>query len=75
MCAKIGDDTRINNFESQFKYYSLTWMFHSRNTNDKINKLHKMALMLVQDDYTSTFDELLEKNKSFIVHHCNTQTL
>ena len=46
------------------------WMFHSRNTNDKINKLHEMNLMLVNDDYTSTFDKLLEKK-----YHYNKQTL
>ena len=28
-------------FESQFKYCSLTWMFYSRQTNNKINHLHE----------------------------------
>ena len=27
--------------ESQFNYCPLTWMFHSRQLNSKINKLHK----------------------------------
>ena len=62
-------------FESQFKYCPLTWMFYSRTTNNKINKLHERTLTLVYDDYTSTFDELLEKDNSFTVHHYNIQTL
>ena len=31
-------------FESQFRYCSLTWMFHSRKSNNKINLLHERAL-------------------------------
>ena len=27
--------------ESQIKYYPLVWMFHGRQINDKINKLHR----------------------------------
>ena len=39
-------------------------MFRSRDTNYQIIKLHERAFRLVQDDYTSTFKELLEKHKS-----------
>ena len=62
-------------FESQFKYCSLVWMFHSRSLNSKINRLHKRALRLVYNDFASTFDELLEKYGSFTVHHSNIQVL
>ena len=34
---------------SQFNYAPLTWMFHSRTLNNKINKLHERALRLVYD--------------------------
>ena len=27
--------------ESQFKYCPIVWMFHSRHTNNKINRLHE----------------------------------
>ena len=62
-------------FDSQFKYCPLTCMFYSRTTSNKINKLHERALRLVYDDYGSTFEELLEKDNSFTVHHYNIQTL
>ena len=60
-------------FESWFKYCPLTWMFYSKTTNNKINKLHERTLRLVYDDYKSMFDEKLEKDNSFAVHHYNTQ--
>ena len=62
-------------FESQFKYCPLTWMFYSRITNNKINRLQERALRFVYDDYLSSFDELLELDNSFTVHHYNIQTL
>ena len=31
----------------QFNYCPLTWMFHSRQLNTKINKLHERALRIV----------------------------
>ena len=33
--------------ESQFNYCPLTWMFHSRQLNSKINKLHERALDVI----------------------------
>ena len=47
--------------ESQFKYCPLTWMFHRRKYNNKINRIHERALMIVYNDYTSSFEELLDK--------------
>jgi len=61
--------------ESQFKYCPLIWMFHSRYSNNKINKLHKRALRLVYNDYESSFDFLLCKDNSFTIHHQNIQRL
>ena len=34
-------------------------MFHSRRTNNKINRLHERALRIVHDDDVSFFDQLL----------------
>ena len=62
-------------FESQFKYCPLIWMFCSRKANTRINKLHERALRIVYEDNISNFDELLEKDKSFSIHHQNIQTV
>ena len=50
-------------------------MFHSRRTNNKINRLHERALRIVYDDDVSTFDQLLAMDKSFCIHHQNIQRL
>ena len=61
--------------QSQFSYCPLVWMFHSRKTNKTINRLHERALRLVYEDNTSTFTELLEKDKSVTIHQKNLQLL
>ena len=59
--------------ESQFKYCLIVWMFHSRRTNNKINRLHERAPRIVYDDNVSTSDQLLAIDESFCIHHQNTQ--
>ena len=61
--------------ESQFNYCPLVWMFHSRALNNKINKLHERALRLVYKDSNLSFQKLLEKDNSFMIHHRNLQNL
>jgi hypothetical protein len=60
---------------SQFNYCPLTWMFHNRTLNNKINRLHERALRLVYVDETLSFQELLELDGSMTVHHRNIQRL
>ena len=62
-------------FEFQFKYCSLTWMFYSGSTNNRLNHLKERALKLVYDDYELTFGKLLDKEGSLTIHHYNIQTL
>ena len=50
-------------------------MNHSRTLNNHINGLHKRALSLVYNNFSSSFSELLEKDKSVTIHHPNLQTL
>ena len=52
--------------ESQFHYCPLIWTFHSRTLNNKINRLHERALRIV---HSLNYCELLEKHKSFSIHH------
>ena len=61
--------------ESQFGYCTLIWMFHGRILNNKINKLHEGALRLVYKNETLSFDELLDLDESFNIHHRNVQKL
>ena len=63
--------------ESQFNYCRLVWMFHgNRGLNDAMNEIHELVysdyssiLRLVYSNTSSTYDKLLEKDKSFKIHH------
>ena len=59
---------------SQFNYCPIVWMFSSKDTNKKIDGLHKRILRLC-DDYTSNYEELLLKDDSVCVHVRNLQFL
>ena len=61
--------------ESQFEYFPLIWMFHSRTLNNKINRLHERALRLAYKDSKATFEELIDMDKSFTIRHRNLQKL
>ena len=60
---------------SAFGYCLLVWANHSRTQNNRINVLHKRAFSLVYNDFSSSFSELLEKDKSVTIHHRHFQTL
>ena len=59
---------------SQFSYCPLIWMFHSRNLNNKINRIHERALRLVYQNNLS-FSELLNLDNSLTVQQKNLQGL
>ena len=63
------------NVESQFGYYPLIWMFHSRKVNNKINHSQERSLRIVYKDYITSFEDLLKKDNSFKIHHKNIQSL
>ena len=52
---------------SQFSYCPLIWMFHSRNLNNKINRIHEQVLRLVYQNNLS-FSELLDLDNSVKVY-------
>ena len=49
-------------------------MLHSRAMNNKINRLHEKSLRIVYSDHSSTFEELLERHKTFSIHHKNIRS-
>ena len=51
------------------------WIFHSRKLNNRINNIQERSLRIIYEDYTSTFEELLEKDKSVTIHIRNVQIL
>ena len=59
----------------QFSYCLFTWMFHNRIMNNKINWLHERCMRLIYGDKTSSFDEILEQDKSVSIHTRTLQML
>ena len=59
--------------ESQFGYFSLVWMFHSRTLN-KINNLHERTLRIVYRNYECSYKDLL-KWRSLLLFIWETRSL
>ena len=65
-----------NSFISrQFNYCPLIWMFSFVRSYRKINKLHEWSLLLCDNGYTSSYDELLSKQDVVNTHIRNIQQL
>ena len=60
---------------SQIGHRPLIWMFHSRHLNNKINSINERALRTTYQDHRCTLQKLLNKDKSFSIHHRNVQVL
>ena len=60
---------------TNFNYCPLIWMFCGKTTNDMVNRVHKRALRVLLNDYDSSFEELLHKNKEVTIHEKNSQKL
>ena len=60
---------------SQFNYCSLIWMFCGKVANDCVNRTHKRALRILFNDFTSSFEELLQKANQCTIHRKNLQKL
>ena len=53
---------------TQFRYAPLIWMFTSKNSMLKANKIHWRTLRVLYDDYKSTYEELLASHKDISIH-------
>ena len=58
-----------------FSYCPLIWLFCSKGANNEMNRTHKRALRALYGDYESTFEELLDKDRSMTIHKKNLQTV
>ena len=56
-------------------YCPAVWMFHRPKRNARINKFHERALQVVHRNFDSSFEELLRRDSSTILHHRNLQKL
>ena len=52
----------------QFGYAPLIWMFTSKNSMLKINKIHWRTLRVVYDDYNTTYEELHARHNDISIH-------
>ena len=50
-------------------------MIHNRGLNSKINHIHERSLLKVYDDYSCSFEDLLNKDKSVNNYQRNLQQL
>ena len=50
-------------------------MFHDRNLNNKINRIHERSLRIAYKDNVSSFEKWLEMDNSVTVHQRNLQLL
>ena len=62
-------------FRSYLSYCPIAWMCHSRNLNNKISKLHERCLRIAYNDKLSSFQNLLDQDRSVSLHTRNLQTL
>ena len=58
----------------RFNYCALIWMLHLRTMDNKINRLQERSLRIVHFNQSSKFEDLLEIDKTFSIHHRNIQS-
>ena len=62
----------LNSFiNAQFSYCPLIWIFHDRNLNAKVNKIHERALRIVYKDTHADYEALMKLGNAVSVHQRN----
>ena len=59
----------------QFNYYPLILMFCGKVANNDLNRTHKIALRILSNDSTFTFNELCHRGNECTIHQKNLQKL
>ena len=60
---------------SNFSYCPLIWVLCSKAAYKEINRTNKRALRVLYEDYDSSFELVLEKDRSITGHQKNLQNL
>ena len=58
-----------------FNHAPLSWMFQSREINNKINRVQERALRILYHDEQNSYEHLLKRDGGFTVHERNIQLL
>ena len=60
---------------SKFNYCPLIWMYHGKNSNNRIDRVQKRALRIWHNDFNMPFEVLLSRTDERKVHIKNLQKL
>ena len=63
--AKLLSNSFVN---TQFGCAPQAWMFTSKNSMRKVNKIHQRTSLVVYDDYNSTYEQILTSHSDISVH-------
>ena len=76
-CMSLSKKYSLMNafFNSKLNYCPLIWMCHSRENNNKINRLHERCLRIIYNNKQSSFNALLEKDGCVLIHERNIKIL
>ena len=61
--------------KSHFSYSPLIGMLSSLRSNNLINEIHERSLKAIYNDTSSTFQELLQRNRSVNIRHKNIKNI
>ena len=73
--SRVSKYMTLNKRRILMKSCPLIWMIHKRGFNNKINHIHERALRIAYNDYSSSFEDLLNKDKSVTIHQRHLQQL
>ena len=55
-------------FAAQLNHCLLIWMIYSRSNNKRVKCLHERGIRLTYNEKTSSYEEVLEKDRSVSIH-------
>ena len=60
---------------SQFNYCPLIWIFCGKGVKNDMNRTHKRALRILFNNFTSSYEKLLQRSKECTINQRNLQKL